>query len=319
MRAFITGIGGFAGGHLYEYLLRETDWQVSGCTFQGWERSHLDRRVIPFELDLRDASSVRETLEQAAPDFIFHLAAQSFVAVSWNEPWETIENNIRAELNVLDALVKLGARPRVLIAGSNEEYGLVRPEDLPLNEGSPLRPNSPYAVSKIAQDMLGLAYFLSYRIPIVRIRAFNHIGPRQSELFAVSAFARQLAEMEAGIREPLLRVGNLDARRDFTDVRDVVRAYHLAITRGEPGEVYNVGSGRSWAIREIVDQLVGYCKVAVAVEQDPALMRPSDAPEMRCDPSRIRNLLGWEPAIPLEQTLRDTLNAWRQAVGKRVG
>ena len=311
MRALITGVGGFAGSHLADYLLSQIDWQVSGCVLPGWDCSHLDRRVTCIELDLRDRLAVRSTLERIAPDMIFHLAAQAFVPVSWDDPWDTLENNIRSQANLLDGLVKLGARPRLLVVGSNEEYGLVRPEDLPLNENSPLRTNNPYAVSKVTQDWLGLAYFLSHQIPVVRVRPFNHIGPRQSENFVVPAFARQIAMIEAGKQEPVVRVGNLSARRDFTDVRDTVRGYYLALTKGEPGEVYNIGSGRSRAIQEILDILVSYSRVSLHVEQDPTRMRPSDTPEIRCDPTKFHKTTGWQPHISLEQSLRDVLDDWR--------
>jgi GDP-4-dehydro-6-deoxy-D-mannose reductase len=314
LRALITGAGGFAGGHLSDYLLNQTDWQVYGCVLPGWDCSHLDRRVTCIELNLRDRLAVREMLERTAPDVIFHLAAQSFVPVSWDDPWDTLENNIRAQANLLDGLVKLNARPRVVVVGSNEEYGLVRPEDLPLREDSPLRPNNPYAVSKVAQDLLGLSYFQSHRIPVLRVRPFNHIGPRQGESFVVPSFAKQIARIEVGQQEPVIRVGNLSARRDFTDVRDVVRAYYLVATQGQPGEVYNIGAGRSYAIQEILELLIGFCRVAVRVEQDPARMRPSDTPEIRCDSTRLRAMTGWTPTIPLEKSLRDVLDAWRKRV-----
>jgi len=314
LRALITGVGGFAGSHLADYLLNQTDWQVSGCVLPGWDCSRLDRRVACIELDLRDRQATRAMLEQTVPDVIFHLAGQAFPPISWVDPWDTLENNIRAQVNLLDGLVKLNARPRVLVVGSGDEYGLVRPEDLPLNENSPLRTNSPYAVSKVAQDHLGLAYFISHQIPIVRVRPFNHIGPRQSENFVVPAFARQIAAIEAGRQEPIVRVGNLTARRDFTDVRDVVRAYYLAVTQGLPGEVYNIGSGRAHTIQAILDILISYSRVSVRVEQDPTRMRPSDTPEIRCDASKLRAATGWEPTIPLEQSLRDVLDDWRARI-----
>ena len=314
MRALITGVGGFAGSHLSDYLLTQTDWQVSGCVLPGWDCSRLDRRVACVELNLRDRLAVRAMLGDSAPDVIIHLAAQSFVPVSWDDPWDTLENNIRAQANLLDGLVKLGASPRVVVVGSNEEYGLVRPEDLPLREDSPLRPNNPYAVSKVAQDLLGLSYFQSHRLPVLRVRPFNHIGPRQGESFVVSSFAKQIAMIEAGQQEPVIHVGNLSARRDFTDVRDVVRAYYLVVTQGQPGEVYNIGSGRSRSIQGILDILVSLGHVAVRVEQDLARMRPSDTPEIRCDASKLQAVTGWEPTIPLEQSLRDVLDDWRARI-----
>ena len=316
MRALITGVGGFAGSHLSDYLLDQTDWQVVGCVLPGWDCSHLDRRVTCLELDLRDREAVRAMLEQVTPDVIFHLAAQAFVPVSWQDPWDTLENNIRAEANILDGLVKLGAKPRVMIVGSNEEYGLVRPEELPLREDNPLRPNSPYAVSKVAQDFLGLSYFLSHGLPVVRVRPFNHIGPRQAEGFVAPAFAKQIALIEAGQQEPVIRVGNLDVQRDFSDVRDVVRAYHLAVTLGQPGQVYNIGSGQPRAVKALLEALLSLSAMPIRVEIDPARMRPSDTPVAYCDASKLRAATGWEPRVPFEQTLRDVLDDWRVRIIK---
>ncbi len=316
MRALITGVGGFAGSHLSDYLLNQTDWQVVGCVLPGWDCSHLDRRVTCLEMDLRDREAVRAMLEQVTPDVIFHLAAQAFVPVSWQDPWDTLENNIRAEANILDGLVKLGAKPGVMVVGSNEEYGLVRPDELPLREDSPLRPNSPYAVSKVAQDFLGLSYFLSHGLPVVRVRPFNHIGPRQAEGFVAPAFAKQIALIEAGQQEPVIRVGNLDVQRDFSDVRDVVRAYHLAVTRGQPGQVYNIGSGQPRAVKALLETLLSLSAMPIRVEIDPARMRPSDTPVAYCDASKLRAATGWEPRVPFEQTLRDVLDDWRVRINK---
>jgi len=316
LRALITGVGGFAGSHLSDYLLNQTDWQVAGCVLPGWDCSHLDRRVTCIELDLRDREAVRAMLEQIAPDVIFHLAAQAFVPVSWQDPWETLENNIRAEANILDGLVKLGAKPRVMVVGSNEEYGLVRPEELPLREDNPLRPNSPYAVSKVAQDFLGLSYFLSHSLPVVRVRPFNHIGPRQSEGFVAPAFAKQIALIEAGRQEPVVRVGNLSVQRDFTDARDVVRAYHLVVTQGQPGEVYNIGSGQPRAVKTLLETLLSFSAKQIRVEFDPERMRPSDTPVAYCDTGKLRAATGWEPSISFEQTLRDVLDDWRVRITK---
>jgi len=316
LRALITGVGGFAGSHLSDYLFDKTDWQVLGCVLPGWDCSHLDRRVTCLELDLRDREAVRAMLEQVTPDVIFHLAAQAFVPVSWQDPWDTLENNIRAEANILDGLVKLGAKPGVMVVGSNEEYGLVRPDELPLREDSPLRPNSPYAVSKVAQDFLGLSYFLSHGLPVVRVRPFNHIGPRQAEGFVAPAFAKQIALIEAGQQEPVIRVGNLDVQRDFSDVRDVVRAYHLAVTLGQPGQVYNIGSGQPRAVKALLEMLLSLSAQPIRVEIDPARMRPSDTPVAYCDASKLRAATGWEPRVPFEQTLRDVLDDWRVRINK---
>lgn len=315
MQALITGIGGFAGSHLADYLLAETDWQIVGCVLNECDApAHLQGRVIYRIVNLCDPQAVRQMLDDVAPDVIFHLAALANVGASWRDPWPTLENNIRAQLNLLEGLVRLGAGPRVMIVSSNEVYGLVQAHELPINEENPLRPNSPYAVSKIAQDMLGLQYYFSYQLPIVRVRPFNHIGPCQAPGFVAPDFARQIAQAEAGQRAPRIQVGNLEARRDFTDVRDMVRAYYLAATQGAAGDVYNIGSGRSHAVQELLDVLLSHSRVQITVEPDPARLRPSDVPEVRCDASKFRALTGWEPSIPFETSLRDVLDDWRARI-----
>lgn len=317
MKALITGIAGFAGSHLAEYLLAHTDLEVFGIIHRRDENiAHLRDRLTLFRGDLRDADSVRSTLSQANPDYIFHLAAQAFVPISWRDPWGTLENNIRATLNILEAVVALGIKPRILIVGSADEYGLVAPDELPISEDTPLRPYSPYAVSKIAQDMLGYQYCVSYKLPIVRVRPFNHIGPRQSEAFVAADFAKQIAEAELGLRRPVIKVGNLEAKRDFSDVRDIVRGYHLALTRGEPGEVYNLGAERAFSIRELLDKLLGMSAIPLEVEQDPARLRPSDVPIVVSDCAKIREQTGWRLRIPIEQSLHDVLEYWREKVSK---
>lgn len=315
MRALITGIGGFAGSHLADYLLAKTDWQIVGCVLNECDTpAHLRDRVKCQVVDLCDPATVYHLLDRTAPDIIFHLAAIAVVGDSWRTPWPVLHNNIRGQLNLLQSLVDLGASPRVMIAGSNEEYGMVRADELPLTEESPLRPNSPYGVSKVAQDMMGLQYFLSHQLSVVRVRPFNHIGPRQAPGFVAPDFARQIAAAEAGQRPPRMKVGNLEAERDFTDVRDMVQGYYLAVTQGASGEVYNIGSGRPHAIRELLAGLLSYSRVEIKVETDPARLRPSDVPVVRCDASKFRALTGWEPSIPFEASLRDVLNDWRQRV-----
>lgn len=317
MRALITGIGGFAASHLADLLLAETDWQIVGCDLrQGSTPPHLQGQVTCHAVDLCEPEAVHRLLDEVAPHFIFHLAAMAKVGGSWRDPWPVLRNNVRGQLNILQALVKLKASPRVIVAGSNEEYGLVRPHELPLTEETPLRPNSPYGVSKVTQDMLGLQYYISHQLPIIRVRPFNHIGPRQAPGFVAPDFARQIAEVEAGRRPPRMQVGNLKARRDFTDVRDMVRAYYLAVTQGMPGDVYNIGSGRSHAIQELLDVLLGYSRVKISVEPDPARMRPSDVPDVRCDAGKFRAISGWEPTITFETTLRDVLAYWRAQVAE---
>ena len=209
----------------------------------------------------------------------------------------------------------MGLDPVIQIAGSSEEYGLVLPDEVPITESNPLRPLSPYAVSKVAQDMLAYQYFRSYGMKTIRTRGFNHTGPRRGDVFVSSNFAKQIASIEAGLQKPVIRVGNLEAVRDFTDVRDMVRAYWLAVTRATPGEVYNLGSGRGITIRELLDLLVGMSEVEVEVEIDPDRLRPSDVEVLLADSSKFRQETGWEPAIPLETTLADLLEFWRRKIG----
>jgi len=315
VRALITGIGGFAGSHLADYLLTATDWQIVGCVLNECDiPPQLHDRVTCRAVDLRNPQAVSSLLAETAPDVIFHLAALAKVEDSWRTPWPILSNNIQSQLNLLQALVDAGAKPRMLVVGSNEEYGLVRPDELPLTENSPLRPNSPYGVSKVAQDMLGLQYFLSHQLPVIRVRPFNHIGPRQARGFVAPDFASQIAEAEAGHRPPHMLVGNLEAQRDFTDVRDIVRAYHLIAVNGVPGEVYNIGSGQSHSVQELLDVLLGYGRVSIAIEKDPARLRPSDVPAVRCDAGRLHELTGWKPLIPFETSLQDVLDDWRLRV-----
>lgn len=315
MQALITGIAGFAGSHLAEYLLRHTQCKVAGTIHRQDSRvAHLWDRVALYRVDLRDATAVAEIIADVRPDLIFHLAAQSFVPISWQHPWTTFEQNVHGQVNVLQAVAQQGLPTRVLVVGSNEEYGLIRPEDLPIDEETPLRPNSPYGVSKVAQDLMGWQYYHSYGMAVVRVRPFNHTGPRQGDRFVAPAFARQIAEAEAGLREPVLRVGNLSAIRDFSDVRDVVRAYWLALTQGEPGQVYNIGSGAGHIIEELLQALLRHSSVDLRVEPDPARMRPSDVPVSICDNSRLRSATGWQPEIPFEKSLQDILDDWRERV-----
>lgn len=315
MRALITGISGFVGSHLAEYLLAHTDWQVSGTVYGRHDNiAHLRERLTLYPAELSRLDVVRYIIEEAQPDFIFHLAAQPIPSLSRLDPWFTLENNIRAQLNVLEVVAQLGLPARVLVVGSSEEYGKITPADLPVDEETPLRPVTPYGVSKVTQDYLGLQYYLSHGVAAVRVRAFNHIGPRQREGFVAADFAKQIAEIEAGLRPPLVMVGGLDMGRDFSDVRDIVRGYHLALTRGRPGEVYNIGSGSSFTVRALLETLVRLGGCAVSVVQDPARLRPVEVPEIRADISKFRAHTGWAPAIPLEQSLADVLDYWREQV-----
>ena len=319
MKAFITGIAGFAGSHLAEFLLTHTELNVSGLVRRRTENiSHLEDRLELYRGDLFDPLSIGGILSEARPDYIFHLAGEPNVPVSYSSPWETFECNVLTQVNLLEAVRDLVPRARVLVVGSAEEYGLVRAEDLPVQENTPLRPDSPYGVSKIAQDMMGLQYYLRYNIPVIRARSFNHIGARQTERFVASAFARQIAAIEAGLEPPILRVGNLSAQRDFTDVRDTVRAYYLLLQHGEPGEVYNVGSGVAHGIDELLDILSSFIDIKIDIQVDSARLRPSDVPIRRCDYSKLHAATGWEPVISFEEGLKYTLDYWRDKVRKDV-
>ena len=312
LRLLITGVAGFVGRHLAAALAQETDWDL-----WGWARrpaAGLPGRLQVMTVDLRDGAAVRESLARVAPEGIIHLAAQSDVARSWRDPWGTFETNVGGTLNLLEGVRALNLGARILVVTSNEVYGLLRPEEVPVREDHPFRPANPYGVSKAAQDWLAGLYATAYAMPIVRARPFNHIGPGQDPRFVVPSLARQIARIEAGRQEPVLRVGNLEARRDFTDVRDVVRAYRLLLERGRPGEAYNIGSGRPRAIREVLEILLGMARVAVRVEVDPERIRPVDIPLSVADVTRIREELGWRPTIPLEQSLQDVLNEWRERV-----
>lgn len=320
MRVLITGITGFAGSHLADLCLSKPNVTLFGII--RWRSrteniEHIWDKVKLLECDLRDASSTRDTIEEIRPEYIFHLAAQSFVPTSWNAPTESLVTNIIGQLNVFEAVRKIKLKCRIQIACSSEEYGMVQTGEIPIKETNPLRPLSPYAVSKVGQDMLGYQYYMSYRTDVVRTRGFNHTGPRRPPIFVCSDFAKQIVDVERGLREPVLRVGNLDARRDFTDVRDIVRGYWLALEKGTPGDVYNLCSGKSYRIREVLDTLVSLAGVRVEVKQEPSRMRPSDVPHLEGDYGKFHADTGWEPEIPFERTLRDLLDYWRNNPARR--
>src|SRR5215470_16186766 len=257
MRALITGIGGFVGRHLMRHLEEAGD-EVCGIG-RASDLTGLGGQARVWSADLNDPEAVERVVRESEPEAVYHLAAQSSPAESIGDPWGTIGNNLRGQINLFESVLSVGLTPRVLVIGSSDEYGAVAPEDVPTNEDVPLRPATPYAVSKVAQDVMGFQYFAQHGLPVVRVRPFNHTGPGHDARFVVPSFARQIAEIEAGAREPVLRVGNLEVARDFTDVRDMVRAYRLALLEGTPGDVYNLGRGRSVRIADTVDELVGMC------------------------------------------------------------
>jgi len=315
-KVLISGISGFVGSHLAEYLLDE-GLDVHG-TIRWRSRldniQHIQNKLELIDTDIRDAHSVKKTINDVEPDYIFHLAAQSFVPTSWKSPSETLETNIIGALNLFEAIRTSNVDPKIQIAGSSEEYGLIYPDELPIKETNPLRPLSPYGVSKVAMDLLGYQYHQSYGLKIVRTRAFNHTGPRRGEVFVCSDFAKQIAEIEAGKRNPVIHVGNLDAQRDFSDVRDIVRAYWLSLQKCDFGEVYNICSEKPRTIQSVLDLLLGKSKVKIEVKQDPNKMRPSDVEILHGDCAKFKEKTGWKPTIPFEQTMEDLLEYWRRLV-----
>ena len=314
-KALITGITGFVGSHLAELLLSK-GFEVYGI--KRWRSKtenieHIMDQLNLKEADMRDGHSIYNVIEDVKPELIFHLAAQSFVPTSWQAPADTMVTNAVGTLNLLEAVRKLDIDPVIQIAGSSEEYGLVLPDEVPIKETNPLRPLSPYGVSKVAADRLGYQYHRSYGMKIVITRSFNHTGPRRGEVFVTSNFAKQIAEIEKGAREPLIRVGNLEAQRDFSDVRDVVRAYFLSTQKCDYGESYNICSGKAWVIKDLLDKLLEISEVKdIKLEQDQTRMRPSDVQILRGDCSKIMEKTGWKPEIPFEKTLTDLRDYWRE-------
>jgi GDP-4-dehydro-6-deoxy-D-mannose reductase len=310
-RALITGATGFAGSYLVAEC-RAAGWEVHGTCWPGEPSSWRPDQACLHPLDLRDAAATEQLLVEVAPERVFHLAAQASVGASWADPAATLTDNLLMTLHVLSAVRTGAPAARTLVVCSSEEYGRVAPADLPIGEEQPLRPADPYAVSKVAVDFLALQHFLAHGMYVVRVRPFNHIGPRQRQGFVVADFASQLVAIERGIMPPVLHVGNLDAARDFTDVRDVVRAYRLALERGAAGAVYNVCSGRAVRIGDLLQILISACHVAVEVRRDPAKERPVDTPIVVGSSAALAEATGWKPRIPIETTLQDILAYWRQ-------
>ncbi len=324
VRVLITGIAGFVGSTLANHLLNDRRRQSQSLAIHGiihradWRIRLLRDRLRLHKGDMRNPAWVDQIVETVRPDLVFHLAAWSDVRRSWQQPWAAYELNIGCQLNLLEGLRRHAPAARVIVVASSEVYGLIQPADLPIDEDTPLRPNSPYGISKVAQDLMAQQYWFNFGLPTVRVRSFNHIGPGQSDDFVASAFARQIAEIEAGLQEPIVRVGNLEAERDYTDVRDVIRAYWLAVQHGLPGAVYNVGSGTAYPARQLLDILLELSDVDIAVMQDPNRLRPSDVSRSVCDPRRLTKATGWQPTIDLHQSLADILQFWRgQTQGHR--
>jgi GDP-4-dehydro-6-deoxy-D-mannose reductase len=309
MKALIIGGGGFVGPYLVRELVQNQGMEVD-VTKTEKEEVNLPN-VTVHNLDILDIAQIAELLNRLKPDYIFHLAAQSSVAYSWKNPGLTIDVNIKGCANLLDAVKDLDYKPRVLLIGSGEEYGHIKDGECPIVEDNVLRPGNIYAATKSCQNMLGRIYAQGYGLDIMMVRAFNHIGPNQTPTFVVADFCKQVADIEKGLAEPVIYVGNLSAKRDFTDVRDVVRAYGLLVQGGVSGETYNVGTGHAIAIQEILDMIVGMSSAKISVRVDENKLRPVDVPIIEPDITKIKNTVGWTPRIKLETTLQETLNYWR--------
>jgi len=317
----ITGITGFVGSHLAEYILKEHP-EVDIHGLKRWRSPkdnirNIQNLVTLHDGDLNDLSSLLTVCQDVKPDAIFHLAAQSYVPTSYKAPVDTIHTNVIGTTNLLEALRISKLDPVVHICSSSEVYGQVQPDEVPITEHTPLRPASPYAVSKVGEDMISYTYHQAYDIKTIRSRMFTHSGPRRGEVFVDSWFALQLARIEAGQQDPVIRVGNLDSVRTFCDVRDTVRAYWSLVNQCPAGEVYNIGGVETMTIKEMLDMLLTMKREGapeIEVRVDPALIRPADVTLQIPSTEKFRNQTNWKPEIPYEQCLKDMLDYWRHQV-----
>ncbi len=311
MRALIIGAAGFAGGYLIKELAA-SGWEVHATCLPHENIDNPD--CIKYKLDILEDGSAADILAEVRPDVLFHLAAQSSVSVSWKKPQLTVDINVKGTVNVLEAARQYTGKLRILLIGSGEEYGFIREGACPLKETEPLNPGNIYAATKACQGMLGDIYSRAYKMDIIMVRAFNHSGPGQLPVFVISDFCRQIAEIEKQSRAPEMMVGNLSAMRDFTDVRDVVKAYRLLAEKGISGKVYNVGRGRAVKISFILETALSLSSCKIEVKKDPARLRASDIPVIEPDVTEIFRDTGWQAEISMEQTITDTLNYWRNAL-----
>lgn len=310
-RILVTGSGGFVGRVLVDKM-SERGFEVWGADRAPSERFSGERQL---SVDLTNEESVAKLLEQSRPEGIVHLAAQASVAKSFDAPIETILTNTLPVLYILDGLRARSESCRLLVIGSADEYGPVAsPDVLPLREDGPVNPNNPYALAKSIQNQYCTGFSTLYGLDVVMTRSFNHTGAGQRDVFVLPSFARQIAEIKLGRREPVIRVGNLDVKRDFLDVRDVCDAYMALLERGNRGLTYNVCSGRSYGLRDLLDRLCDIAGVEVKIEVDPDRLRPADTPELRGDPARILNDTGWSPQTPIEETLRSLYESWEREI-----
>lgn len=312
MKALIIGAGGFVGRYLINELSAERGWTVC-ATKLPCEKLQADTDFISADLDILDEAAVTALLEDFKPDYIFHLAAQSSVALSWKKPALTVDINIKGSINLLEAVRKTGLKARIIMIGSGEEYGHAANKDTAVDESTAPDPGNIYAVTKYAQNMISGLYCKAYEMDIISVRAFNHIGPGQLPQFVVADFCKQAVEIEQGKKEPVIKVGNLAAKRDFTDVRDIVRAYGEIALNGRTGETYNVGSGRAVPIQSILDKICQLSTADIRIETDPERFRPADVPKIEADITKLNRDTGWTPVIETEKSLLDIMDYWRNS------
>jgi GDP-4-dehydro-6-deoxy-D-mannose reductase len=312
-KVLVTGATGFAGKYLIDHLTSLSDYSIIGTYVTS--RPDEKERLKFVRLDLNSADDVNHCIATEVPDYIYHLAALTSPAESLENPARTITNNITAQVNILEA-VKNSSKPdaRILIVSSADVYGKVSQDNVPIDENTPLNPTNPYAVSKISQDFLGLQYHITHKMNIIRVRPFNHIGPGQEPKFVVAAFAKQIAEIEKGQKEPVVKVGNLEPKKDFSDVRDIVKGYQQVLEKGKVGDVYNMGSGESIKIEEILQKLLALSTVKIEIQKDDTLFRPTDTPDFVCDTRKTKSEIGWQTSISIDQSLKDTLDYWRKVL-----
>lgn len=312
MKFFITGIEGFVGHYLAQNLL-DNGHQVGGGYLDAQAASDLAEKFKLYQVDLRQPEQIDKAVKDFCPQAVFHLAAQSSPALSFKKPQETFEINLIGTVNLLEAVRDLKEKCRLVLISSCEVYGPAA-IDKPLSEADAYNPISPYASSKVFQEITCLQYFQTYNLETVVVRPFPHTGPGQPSSFALPSFARQIAEIEKGKREPVIKVGNLSVRRDISDVRDVIQAYRLLADIGHPGQVYNVSSGQAVSMEEALNLLLQMSRISIKTETDPSLLRPADVPVLWGDPSKLKAETGWNPAFQLKDTLENLLNHWRQKI-----
>lgn len=316
MRILITGITGFVGSHLAQYIINLKDnHEIFGISRWRSPKDNLAdiyNKVNLADADLCDLSALIRHIKAIKPDVIFHLAAQSYVLTSFNSPIQTLWTNVIGTTNLLEAVRINEVSPVIHICSSSEVYGQVDKNDVPIKENCPFQPASPYAVSKVGEDMVALQYWISYKIKTIRTRMFTHTGPKRGDVFAVSFFAKQIAAAELGLKNPIINVGNLNSVRTFCDVRDAVRAYWLLVNKCKPGEVYNIGGNRTMTVGEALDMLLSFSNKKFKVEVEQKLIRPSDVTLQIPCVDKFKKETGWEPEIPFEKTLKDILEYWRK-------